>query len=83
MLRVKEILKARGMTAKQLAPLIGITEGALSLQIKDGANPRLDSLEKIANALGVRTSELLDEPQALNGTVTCPHCGKPIELCVK
>lgn len=83
MLRVKEILKERGMTAKELAPIIGITEGALSLQIKEGANPRLDSLEKIAKALDVPVYELFEKPQTLNGTVTCPHCGKPIELCVK
>ena len=39
MLRVKEILKSKGMTAKELAGLLGISEPSLSLTIKAGANP--------------------------------------------
>ena len=38
-MRVKELLKQKGMTAKELAAKIGISEGALSQSIKEGENP--------------------------------------------
>lgn len=81
MLRVKEILKAKGMTAKELAKLLNVSEGSLSLTIKDGANPSVQTLEKIANALGVPVSELFEAPKA--GVITCPHCGKQITIEAK
>ena len=57
-MRVKELLKQKGMTAKELASKIGISEGALSQSIKDGANPNLQTITKIAAALGVDITEL-------------------------
>ncbi len=81
MLRVKEILKAKGMTAKELAKLLNVSEGSLSLTIKDGANPSVQTLEKIATALGVPVAELFETPK--DGVITCPHCGKRINIEVK
>lgn len=66
------------MTAKELAAKIGISEGALSQSIKEGANPNLQTITKIASALGVSVSELFDAPK--EGVITCPHCGKEIKL---
>lgn len=83
MLRVKEILKAKGMTAKELAKLLNVSEGSLSLTIKDGANPSLQTLDKIAAALGVSVAELFEAPAADTAAITCPHCGKPITLHVE
>lgn len=83
MLRVKEILKSKGMTAKELAALIGVSEPSLSLTIKAGANPSLQSLEKIAAALGVPVAELVESPKTDRAIVNCPHCGKPIALQVE
>ncbi|WP_130892519.1 helix-turn-helix domain-containing protein [Paraprevotella xylaniphila] len=57
-MRVKEVLKQKGMTAKELAAKIGISEGALSQSIKEGANPNLQTLTKIATALNVPITEL-------------------------
>lgn len=76
MLRIKEIIKAKGITAKELAAKIGISEGALSLAIN--GNPTVETLEKIASALGVEVSELFAAPK--EGVITCPHCGKEIKL---
>ncbi len=77
-MRVKELLKQKGMTAKELAAKIGISEGALSQSIKEGANPNLQTITKIASALGVSVSELFDAPK--EGVINCPHCGKEIKL---
>ena len=77
-MRVKELLRQKGMTAKELAAKIGISEGALSQSIKDGANPNLQTITKIAAALGVEVSELFAAPK--EGTITCPKCGNRITI---
>ena len=77
MIQIKELLKRRGMTAKELASKIGISEGALSKSLS--GNPTLERLEQIAAALGVEVSELFAAPKE-GATVSCPHCGKPIAV---
>ena len=59
-MRVKELLKQKGMTAKELASKIGISEGALSQSIKEGANPNLQTISKIATELDVTISVLFE-----------------------
>lgn len=81
MLRVKEILKERNITAKELAGKIGITEGALSQSLKKDANPSMQTLKRIAEGLGISMSELFAKPT--EGIITCPHCGKEITLKAK
>lgn len=80
MLRVKEILKVKGMTAKELAGIMNISEGSLSQTIKNGSNPSLQTLNRIASALGVSVAELFEAPAADTAVITCPHCGKSINL---
>lgn len=75
-MRVKELLKEKGLTAKELAGKIGISEAALSLSLK--GNPTLERLIQIATALDVPVSDLFAAPS--EGVITCPHCGKPITL---
>ncbi len=55
-LRVKEILKAKGITQKKLAEKLDISVVALSRIIN--GNPTLETLKKIADALGVEVKEL-------------------------
>ncbi len=76
MLQLKELLRRKGLTAKDLAAKIGISEGALSKSVS--GNPTLERLEAIASALGVSPAELF-APQPTN-TITCPHCGKLIKV---
>ena len=73
MIQIKELLKRRGMTAKELASKIGISEGALSKSLS--GNPTLERLEQIAAALGVGVAELFEAPKG--ATVSC---GKPITI---
>ena len=79
MLQLKELLRQKGMTAKDLAAKIGISEGALSKSIS--GNPTLERLEAIAAALEVSPAELF-APQPTN-TITCPHCGAVLEITEK
>lgn len=76
--QVKEILRRKGMTAKELAAKLGISEGALSKSLS--GNPTLERIEQIASALDVPVSALFEAPK--EGIITCPHCGKTINLKV-
>lgn len=58
MLRIKDLLKEKGVTAKELAERIGISQPAMSFAIN--GNPTVETLEKIAKALGVTIPDLFD-----------------------
>ena len=55
-LRIKELIKEKGTTVKELAQKMGISNVGLSQQIN--GNPSVEVLERIASALGVDISEL-------------------------
>lgn len=74
--RVLELCKQKGITQKDLAEKIGMTPVGLAKAAN--GNPTFETLEKIADGLGVTVPELF-APQPTN-TITCPHCGKPIKL---
>jgi transcriptional regulator with XRE-family HTH domain len=62
--RIKEILKLRGMTMIQLAERLNINRVNLSSSIN--GNPRITTLEKIANILEVDLFELFAKPVVEN-----------------
>ena len=59
--------KNGGLTQKELAERIGLSAVGLSKAIN--GNPTKDTLEKIANALNVRITELFEEPTNINGYI--------------
>lgn len=75
-LRIKELLKERGMTQAQLAERLGILPVSFSQAVARNKF-NLDRLEEIADILEVEVSELF---APADGTVYCPHCGKPIKI---
>ena len=77
-MRIKELLTQKGITAKELAAKLNLSEGALSQSMN--GNPTLERLTQIATALGVSVSELFEEPRKDSTVITCPHCGKPITI---
>lgn len=77
-MRIKELLREKGITAKELASIIGMTETGLSIAMGENGNPPLKRLEQIATALGVPVTELFNKPK--EGVIHCPHCGKEIKL---
>ena len=60
-MRIKDILKSRGLTAKDVAATAGVTEAMLSNISNGKGNPGLQSLMKIADALGVSVAELFTD----------------------
>jgi transcriptional regulator with XRE-family HTH domain len=57
--RIKETREARGLTASELARLVGVTPTAVWNWEKNSITPRRPALEQIAKVLGVSTHFLL------------------------
>lgn len=73
--RVKYLLKQKGMSAKDLAQKIGISEGALSLSLS--GNPTLSRLQEIADALDIEMAELFSQT---GSSLHCPKCGAKLQI---
>lgn len=80
-LRIKEVIKENGTTITELADKMGINRVNLSNMIN--GNPTYETLEKIATALGVNITELFDQPKNNTTGITCPHCGKNINIKIE
>lgn len=57
--KIKQVLQERGMTQKQLCALTGLSEVGMSKAVNGSAS--LDTIRKVANALGVDPSDLYEE----------------------
>ncbi|MBE7646069.1 helix-turn-helix domain-containing protein [Tenacibaculum finnmarkense genomovar ulcerans] len=57
-LRLKEILKSKSITGKQLAEKVGVTQASISNIITENQQPRFELLLKIADVLDVDIKEL-------------------------
>ena len=77
-LRIKDILKEKGLTAVWLASQIGITQPNMSNIVSGKSKPSLDTLERIAVALNVSVTELFDQPAT--DIINCPKCGAKLKL---
>lgn len=64
MLRIKDIMKAKGFTQTDLANELGISQVALNKAIN--GNPTIETLTKIANVLDVDVRDLIEPTK--NGT---------------
>ena len=76
MLRIKEVIKERGLTVASIAEKMGISPPSLS-QVING-NPTASMLERVAEAIGVPITELFEAPAA--GNFKCPNCGASLRL---
>lgn len=65
-LRLKELLKEKGMSGKTLAEKIGITETSLSRIIKGKQQPGFELLLQISNELGVDIRDLFNSTKNSN-----------------
>ena len=84
-MRIKEILKEKGMTVQELADKLNISRQALSKQIQ--GKLLVETAQTIADALDVPVWQLFANPLEVlskdSTSITCPHCGKEIQIEVK
>lgn len=57
-LRLRELLKEKGLTGKELAEMVNVTEASISNLVKGDSIPRKDLLVQIASSLDVDIREL-------------------------
>lgn len=55
---LKNLRKSKGLTQQQLADLAGVSKQSVVAWEKNKAEPSVDSIKKIAHALGITTDEL-------------------------
>lgn len=81
---IKKKIQQRGMTLAQVAEKMGVAAPTLSA-ICSNKNPKFNSLEKIADALGISVSELVSDSDHQNSPaeIECPHCHKKIIIETK
>lgn len=59
--KIKEIRKRKGLTQKQLGDLCGIADANIRKYENGKQNPKMETLQKIADALGVPLLEFIDD----------------------
>lgn len=80
-LRIKEVIKEKGMTITELADKMGINRVNLSNMVN--GNPTVETLNKIAYAIGCPVTELFEPLKKDGVSLTCPHCGKEINIKIE
>jgi len=84
-LRIKELCSEKGITLVELAKRIGMVRESVNNMVAGRQSPPVNTLDKIADALGVETWMLLKDPAELTekgevpepeaGVFICPKCG--------
>lgn len=79
-IRIKELCKEKGITQKDLAGKLGVTDISLNKTLR-GEYPQLQTLEKIAEALEVEIVDLFENSKAIN--LKCPNCGYDLNVKIE
>lgn len=83
-MRIKELLKEKGLTQQELADMVGVSYQSMK-QTLNAPSVTTSTLEKISTALNVPMWQLFASPEEVRPksdalTLTCPHCGKNISI---
>lgn len=85
-MRIKEILKKKGMTQQELADRMNVSLSAIR-QMVGAQSLTTTTLEKIATALDVPMWQLFASPgevvKKITGGDRCPYCGQPIKIKIE
>lgn len=80
-LMIKDAMKRYGTSVNEIAEKMGISRVTLSTHIN--GNPSTEVLLRIADAIGCPVTELFEQPKKDALTITCPKCGKSINIKVE
>lgn len=86
-MRIKELLKEKGITQQELSDILGVSYQSIK-QTLNAPSVTTSTLEKIATALNVPMWQLFASPEEVQPkkdglSLTCPHCGKSINIKVE
>ena len=77
---IEKRIKEHGYTKKEFSNKMGILPSNLNSMI---SNPSFPTLTRIATTLEITVSELVRDENDTQTTITCPYCGKDIQIEVK
>lgn len=77
-LMIKEAMKRYGTSVNEVADKMSISRVTLSTHIN--GNPSTEVLLRIADAIGCPVTELFEQPKTGTASLSCPHCGKSINI---
>lgn len=80
-MRIKEVIKEKGLTVAIVAKRMGVDSPALSRVIH--GNPTVEMLKRIAQALEAPITDLFEPPATVSAGVRCPSCGAMLDIEVK
>ena len=81
---ISKIIREHGFTIEQVAEKMGLKRGSLANII--GGNPTVDTLQKIADAIGCKRSDFFadeTEQPSEQSAMRCPHCGHEIKVEIR
>lgn len=78
---IKDAMKRYGTSVNEVADKMGISRVTLSTHIN--GNPSTEVLLRIADAIGCPVTELFEQPKKDTLSLTCPHCGKEINIKIE
>ena len=83
-MRIKDVLKEKGLKQQDLAEKMGISLSAVK-QMLGADSLTTSTLERIAAAVAVPVWQFFISPDDLANQVggnsfCCPHCGKPLKI---
>lgn len=88
--RIREIMSEKGITSVELADKIGVSKATISNLINNKTMPSIDTLGKIAIALGVpdwqlfaSKEEAAEDVKEESNVLTCPKCGHEFAVEIK
>ena len=78
MIDIKRVLKDKKIEIVELAKILNVSRQTVHYYINQGNKNSVDTLEKIADALGISVMDLFNQPK--KNTFNCPHCGNEIKI---
>ena len=72
-MRIREVIKEKGMTTQEVADQMQISLSALNQSIS--GNPSIKVLRRIAEVVGCQLGEFFSDEMEDTNTIRCPKCG--------
>ena len=82
MLRIKEIMKSKGINTVDIAVILNVSRETVSRQINE-SNMTIATLQRYADVLNVQVADLFEQEGSKQSNIICPHCKQEIKLTVK
>ena len=72
-MRIREVIKEKGMTTQEVADQMQISLSALNQSIS--GNPSIKVLRRIAEVVGCQLGEFFSDEMEDKSIIRCPKCG--------